>query len=84
MTRLSSAFAKPHPALVCFLTAGDGDTAANEGLLHFRRSGGWECLTNLSNEAKPLPAGEVLLSSAPLTESDSLPAWTTVWLRAAR
>ena len=28
MTRLSSAFTKPHPALVCFLTAGDGDTAA--------------------------------------------------------
>ena len=29
MTRLSSAFAKDHPALVCFITAGDGDTAAN-------------------------------------------------------
>ena len=29
MTRLQSAFTKPHPALVCFLTAGDGDTAAN-------------------------------------------------------
>jgi tryptophan synthase alpha chain len=29
MTRLSSAFAKPQPALVCFITAGDGDTAAN-------------------------------------------------------
>lgn len=29
MTRLSNAFAKPHPALVCFLTAGDGETAAN-------------------------------------------------------
>ncbi|QYJ06337.1 tryptophan synthase subunit alpha [Qipengyuania flava] len=29
MTRLSNAFSKPHPALVCFLTAGDGDTAAN-------------------------------------------------------
>jgi tryptophan synthase alpha chain len=28
MTRLSTAFAKPHPALVCFVTAGDGDTAA--------------------------------------------------------
>lgn len=28
-SRLASAFAKPHPALVCFLTAGDGDTAAN-------------------------------------------------------
>ena len=27
--RLSTAFAKAHPALVCFLTAGDGDTGAN-------------------------------------------------------
>ncbi|MDA0818963.1 MAG: tryptophan synthase subunit alpha [Proteobacteria bacterium] len=26
---LSNAFSKPHPALVCFITAGDGDTAAN-------------------------------------------------------
>ncbi len=29
MTRLASAFSKPHPALVTFITAGDGDTAAN-------------------------------------------------------
>ncbi len=29
MTRLTAAFAKPHPALVTFLTAGDGDSAAN-------------------------------------------------------
>ncbi|MBL8657523.1 MAG: tryptophan synthase subunit alpha [Altererythrobacter sp.] len=29
MNRLSSAFAKPRSALVCFLTAGDGDTTAN-------------------------------------------------------
>lgn len=29
MSRLSAAFAKGHPALVCFITAGDGDTAAN-------------------------------------------------------
>jgi tryptophan synthase alpha chain len=28
-TRLSAVFAKPHPALVTFITAGDGDTAAN-------------------------------------------------------
>jgi len=28
MTRLSAAFAKPHSALVCFVTAGDGDTSA--------------------------------------------------------
>jgi tryptophan synthase alpha chain len=27
--RLATAFAKAHPALVCFLTAGDGDTPAN-------------------------------------------------------
>ena len=27
--RLSNAFSKPLPALVCFITAGDGDTAAN-------------------------------------------------------
>lgn len=29
MTRLTTTFAKPHPALVAFITAGDGDTAAN-------------------------------------------------------
>jgi tryptophan synthase alpha chain len=29
VTRLHKAFAKPRPSLVCFLTAGDGDTAAN-------------------------------------------------------
>jgi tryptophan synthase alpha chain len=29
MTRLQSAFAKPHPALITFITAGDGDTSAN-------------------------------------------------------
>ena len=29
MSRLSDAFDKGHPALVCFITAGDGDTAAN-------------------------------------------------------
>src|SRR5689334_24753680 len=28
-SRLSAAFAKGRPALVCFITAGDGDTAAN-------------------------------------------------------
>ncbi|WP_121118077.1 tryptophan synthase subunit alpha [Croceibacterium ferulae] len=29
MTRLADAFARGRPALICFLTAGDGDTAAN-------------------------------------------------------
>ena len=27
--RLTTTFAQPRPALVCFITAGDGDTAAN-------------------------------------------------------
>jgi len=29
MTRFTAAFSKPHPALVAFITGGDGDTAAN-------------------------------------------------------
>ena len=29
MTSLSNAFSVPHPALVCIVNAGDGDTAAN-------------------------------------------------------
>ena len=29
MSRFEKTFAKPRPALVCFITAGDGDTAAN-------------------------------------------------------
>ena len=29
MTRLQSAFSKPHPAFIAFITAGDGDTSAN-------------------------------------------------------
>ena len=29
MTRLSTTFSAPRPSLVCFITAGDGDTAAN-------------------------------------------------------
>jgi tryptophan synthase alpha chain len=29
MTRLSAAFTKGRSVLVCFITAGDGDTAAN-------------------------------------------------------
>ncbi len=37
MTRLSTAFTKPHPALITFITAGDGDTAAN---LHALVAGG--------------------------------------------
>ncbi|OKH98948.1 alpha-amylase [Streptomyces sp. CB02923] len=59
-----------------------GPEAVAEGLLHFRRSGGWYCLTNLSDTPQALPGGTVLLSSAPVT-GDRLPPWTTAWVRTA-
>ncbi|MBB1246087.1 glycoside hydrolase family 13 protein [Streptomyces durbertensis] len=55
------------------------DGAEPPGLLHFRRSGGWHCVSNLSDAPAPLPAGELLLAS---THSGPhvLPPWTTAWL----
>ncbi|POX56764.1 alpha-amylase [Streptomyces sp. Ru71] len=50
-----------------------------DGVLVFSRSEGWRCAANLSERAVPLPAGEVLLSSAPL-EDGRLGPDTTVWL----
>ncbi|CAM5440382.1 hypothetical protein SVIOM74S_09793 [Streptomyces violarus] len=50
-----------------------------DGVLQFDRCEGWRCVTNLSGTAVPLPAGEVLLSSAPL-EDGRLGPDTTVWL----
>lgn len=51
----------------------------NSDLLHFRRPGGWESVTNFGETAVELPAGKVLLSSGPLLDG-MLPADTTVWL----
>jgi alpha-glucosidase len=50
-----------------------------DGVIRFDRCEGWRCVTNLSGTAVPLPAGEVLLSSAPL-EDGRLGPDTTVWL----
>ncbi|MET7450578.1 glycoside hydrolase family 13 protein [Streptomyces sp. NPDC005574] len=52
---------------------------APPGLLRFARHEGWRCAANLSDEAVPLPAGEVLLASGPL-EGGLLGPDTTVWL----
>jgi alpha-glucosidase len=49
-------------------------------VLQFSRDGGWQSVTNFGAEPVELPAGEVLLSSAPL-EAGKLPANTTAWLR---
>ncbi|MER5886604.1 alpha-amylase family glycosyl hydrolase [Streptomyces sp. NPDC001941] len=64
-----------------WLGAGDAVEwlAAPEGVLAFRR-GGFVCAANTTGAPVRLPApGTVLLSSAPLTDPDLLPADTTVW-----
>ncbi len=48
-------------------------------VLAFTRDSGLTCMTNLGAEAVPLPAGEILLTSAPL-EDGALPPDTTAWL----
>jgi alpha-glucosidase len=52
----------------------------NPKVLQFTRHGGWQSVTNFGAEPVELPAGEVLLSSAPL-DGKLLPGNTTVWLR---
>jgi alpha-glucosidase len=54
--------------------------SANADVLHFRRPGNWQTVTNFGNTPVELPAGEVLLSSSPL-DGNLLPGSTTVWLR---
>ena len=52
----------------------------NSSVLHFSRPNGWHCITNFRGESYPMPKGEILLSSHPLTGS-KIPAGTTVWLK---
>jgi alpha-glucosidase len=52
----------------------------NPGVLHFRRPGGWQSVTNFGDTAVDLPAGTVLVSSSPL-EHGKLGANSTAWLR---
>ncbi|MER7642825.1 glycoside hydrolase family 13 protein [Streptomyces sp. NPDC126522] len=50
------------------------------GVLHFARSDGWRCVTNLSGVPVALPPGELLLSSEPTAGERQLAPDTTVWL----
>jgi alpha-glucosidase len=52
-----------------------------DDVLAFRRSNGWLSITNFGTQPVPLPAGEVLLASVPLT--GDLPGAATAWLRLA-
>jgi alpha-glucosidase len=58
---------------------GDGGDAGR-GVLLFARDPGFVCAVNVSDPPTPLPAGEVLLASGPLTEGGHLPPNTAVWL----
>jgi alpha-glucosidase len=53
--------------------------ATNGQVLHFRRPGGWQCVTNFGPRAVPLPHGTVVLASSPPQEG-LLPADTTAWI----
>ncbi len=50
-------------------------------VLHFVRPGGWHCVTNFGTEPVARPAGEVVVTSGPLT-GGMLPGETTVWIKA--
>jgi alpha-glucosidase len=50
-----------------------------DAVLHFRRSGGWESITNFGDQPVPLPAG-VVLTSSPLDDETVLPPDTTAWI----
>ena len=51
----------------------------NGQVLHFRRPGGWQSVTNFGPRAVPLPHGTVVVASAPLPDG-LLPADTTAWI----
>ncbi|GAB3269306.1 glycoside hydrolase family 13 protein [Kineosporia babensis] len=57
------------------------ETSGPTNVLHFRREGGWEVVTNFGTAPVPRPAGKVLVASRDLS-GDELPGETTVWLRA--
>ena len=49
-----------------------------DDVLSFRRPNGWRVVSNFGAEPYPLPAGEIVLTSGPLT--GTLPGETTIWL----
>jgi alpha-glucosidase len=54
--------------------------AEDDEVIHFARAGGWQCLVNFSAHPRPVPPGEVLLSSSPIHDG-MLPGEATVWLK---
>jgi alpha-glucosidase len=61
--------------------AADAGTAPDDSpVVAFERPGGWCAVMNFGPAAAPLPAGELLLASGPITDG-ALPPDTTAWLR---
>ncbi len=62
------------------LSAGETLTwqEAPAGVLRFDRTDGWSVVANFSGDPFPVPAGEVLLATQPLSDG-VVPANTTVW-----
>lgn len=54
---------------------------SSDEVLHFKRPNGWETIVNFGEKPVPVPAGKVVLSSQPIT--DSVPVDTAVWLTPA-
>lgn len=61
----------------------DGAEGSEGGVLAYRRANGWACVANFGAESTPLPAGKVLLASAPLNEDGTLPQDAAAWLMLA-
>ncbi|MER6091643.1 glycoside hydrolase family 13 protein [Streptomyces bluensis] len=49
-------------------------------VVHFRRPGGWTCVTNFGTSPAPLPPGRLVLASSTF-DGALLPPDTTVWLQ---
>ncbi|HEU4567776.1 MAG TPA: glycoside hydrolase family 13 protein [Marmoricola sp.] len=52
---------------------------SDDDVVHFRRPGGWHCVTNYGTTPVDLPDGDVVISSGPLVEG-RLPVDTTAWV----
>ena len=55
---------------------------SRDDVLHFRRPGGWEVVTNFGAGPYPLPRNDAAIASSPLDEAGLLPGDTTVWFSA--
>ncbi|WP_425955471.1 glycoside hydrolase family 13 protein [Xylanimonas sp. McL0601] len=55
-----------------------------DDVVAFHRGERFACVVNLGTQPAPLPDGEVLLASGPLTDGRAAPSDTAVWLRLER